>query len=547
MRKLPFALACLSVCFSTSFLKAAPPLFPESIPADHPPFCRVNAPVVEQRLAALKAAVQFAAPISAATYTVIVVRVDFSDYPMTKTQAQADAFMANFRSFHLENSFGLISVNATTTGSGAGRQGAFRMPSILAYYAEGLSSKYAELAKDAVAVATTAGVSFTGYDHIMIYHAGEGSETGTVSQSADRIWSAYAPSSFLGGPTVGAKVFPGATFVPETEFLSVDPLGVICHEYAHQLGAVDLYNTETGLTKVGSWSLMDAGVYLGSPQGSNPAHMDAWHKLFLGLSAPETITLANNAAKTLTQAETSRTSFLRLPITVSSVGGENEYFLLEYRRTSASNGVNFDRSLDASGLLIWHVDDSIAANATRVANNNVNNGTPNMGVDLVEADSTEPSSGDPSDPTDPWPGTLVTFQNAKSRAFNGNESGISVSDVSTGGSASISMKVNATIAAVTSAEAVAVGGGADGYTNPAKGDLARITLRPAASGTIDLKIYTLGGDLVYETTVQGTAGISQTPTWNAKNSDGKTVASGIYVLHVEGGGIDSTKKIAIIK
>ena len=71
MRKLSFALAALLVGFSTSHLKAAPPLFPESIPADHPPFCRVNAPVVEQRLAALKAAVQFAAPISAATYTVI--------------------------------------------------------------------------------------------------------------------------------------------------------------------------------------------------------------------------------------------------------------------------------------------------------------------------------------------------------------------------------------------------------------------------------------------------------------------------------------------
>lgn len=108
------------------------------------------------------------------------------------------------------------------------------------------------------------------------------------------------------------------------------------------------------------------------------------------------------------------------------------------------------------------------------------------------------------------------------------------------------MKVNATITAVATSDNVGVGG-ADGYTNPSKGEVARITLRPASSGTIDLKIYSLNGDLVYETSVQGSAGTSQTPTWNGKNKDGKTVASGIYIVHVTGGGIDSNKKVAIIK
>ena len=501
---------------------------------------------MKQRLAALKASPQFAAPISAATYTVIVVRIDFSDQVMAKTQTQADAFMTSVRNFHLENSYGLISASATTTGIGAGGQGAFRMPHTLAYYANGLSSKYDELARDAMAVATTAGVNFSSpinYNHVMIYHAGNGSETGSGSQITGNIWSAYNPTTL----TVGSKTFPGETFVPESEFLSVDPLGVICHEYGHQIGAIDLYNTQTGVTVVGSWSLMDAGVYLGSPLGSNPAHMDAWHKLFLGYSAPETFSSAAETAKTLSQAEKTRGAFLRLPIAVSSVGSDNEYFLLEYRRNSASNGVNYDQNLAGSGLMIWHIDDSIATNATRIANNNVNNGTPNLGVDLVEADGTNPSASNPADAKDPWPGTLTTFQSPQSRAFNGSESGITVSDVSLAGSSSISMKLNSTITPVPASDTVAVGGGADGYTNPAKGELARITLRPSASGTISLKIYSLNGDVVYETSVQGTAGASLTPTWDAKNKDGRVVSSGIYLLRVEGGGIDSKKKIAIVK
>lgn len=549
MKKLISGILFVAAFFLTSKLFSAPPLFPELQPPDHPPFCRVNTPAVKQRIAALKASPQFAAPIAATTYTVIVVRIDFSDKPMTQSQVAASTFMASVKSFYLENSYGLLSVTATVTGSGEGGQGAFRMPRELAtYYANGLSSRYDELARDAIAMSTQPGTSITtstfqNYDHIMIYHAGKGSETGTGSDITGNIWSAYNTTAL----TVGSKTFPGQTFVPESEFLSVDPLGVICHEYGHQLGAVDFYNTQTGATVVGSWSLMDAGVYLGSPLGSNPAHMDAWHKLFLGFSSPETFSSSVKTSKTMAQAETSRGAFLRLPITVSSVVGDNEYFLLEYRRTSISNGVSFDQYLDGSGLMIWHVDDSIASNADRVAANNVNNGTPNLGVDLVEADSTNPSSGNPADPTDPWPGTLATFQTNQSRAFNGSESGITVSDISGAGSASISMKVNATITPVPTSESVAVGGGADGYTNPSKGELARITIRPTSSGTIVLKIFSLNGDLVYETSVQGSAGASQTPTWNGKNKDGKTVSSGIYILLVEGGGIDGKKKIAIIK
>ncbi len=532
--------------FTASRLEAVPSLYPELLPQDHPPVCRVNTAETQVRMKALRASPNYAAPISASTYSVIVVRFDFSDQVMTKTQAQADSFMASVKAFYLENSYGKMSVNGTTTGNGAGGQGAYRMPRTMAYYASGLNSKYAELARDAVALTTTSGVSLSTYTHIMFYHAGEGAETATSPSSY--IWSAYAPSSFLSGPTIGSKVFPGGTFVPEKEFVSVDPLGVLVHEYGHQLGLPDLYNAETGSSKVGSWSLMDSGVYIGSPQGSNPAHFDAWSKLFLGFSSPETVTFSENTVKTLTQAETSRTSFIRLPIAVSSVGEGNEFFLLEYRRTS---GATYDTGLRGQGLLIWHIDDSIASNSTRLDNNNVNNGIPNLGVDLVESGSNDTAATGGSS-ADPWPGASVTFQSPKNNAFNGKDSGVIISDISSAGSASISLTLRTTlsnpaITANTTPGSVVVTGGSAGYFNPTKGESTLIGIRPLNSGSVTVKVYSLNGDLIKESSVSGTAGQTTTVAWDGKNTDGKSASSGIYLIHINGGGIDIKKKAALIR
>ncbi len=92
-----------------------------------------------------------------------------------------------------------------------------------------------------------------------------------------------------------------------------------------------------------------------------------------------------------------------------------------------------------------------------------------------------------------------------------------------------------------------VTGGANGYANPNKGENTLIGLLPSGSGTIEVKVYTLSGELVWETSVIGTANNTTTLSWNGKNSDGITAASGIYLMRVTGGGIDAKKKVAIIK
>lgn len=523
---------------------------PDWLPRSKEPTCHTNTKALNERLKLLKKfAPGLAPPISATTYKLVVLRVDFSDTPMTKTKAQTENTFSGFRDFYLENSFNLLSVEVTVTGGGGGGEGAFRMPKTNVYYADGTCSLYSELILDAIAVATTSGFNFSSYDHIMLYHAGPGAETtgdaNALNCATDNIWSVYF-SNVAGGPTASGKTFPGITVVPEKEAGTVDPLGVICHEYGHQLGLPDLYNTNTGGNSVGKWSLMDGGSYLGTPQGTNPAHLDAWSKLFLGFSNPQTAAYTEEVSKTISQAQTSRTGFMRIPIEVSSTGGSNEYFLLEYRRIG---GALYDTGLPAQGLLIWHIDDSIASNSAKLNANTINVDSSHKGVDLVEADSSDPSTNN-GDSGDPWSDSSsdTIFKSPKANAYNATDSGIQVSNITSPGFSSISFTIKMPFSNPTVAEnSVSVRGGEKGYTNPELGEKALISFKPAKSEPIEIKVFSLNGDLVWESKTDGTQNQKKDVNWDGKNSDGKTVSSGIYLLHVSGGGINSKKKIAIAR
>ncbi len=67
-------------------------------------------------------------------------------------------------------------------------------------------------------------------------------------------------------------------------------LGVFAHEYGHDLGLPDLYdtsgNTGGGENNTAFWTLMSSGANIGdgSPDGIGdaPTDLDAWSKLYLG-------------------------------------------------------------------------------------------------------------------------------------------------------------------------------------------------------------------------------------------------------------------------
>jgi len=93
---------------------------------------------------------------------------------------------------------------------------------------------------------------------------------------------------------------------------------------------------------------------------------------------------------------------------------------------------------------------------------------------------------------------------------------------------------------------VKIQGGEKGYVNPLKGEKAKIHFAPIGAGKINVKIFTLTGLLVWEISKE-VPGRRDVIEWNCRNKENNVVASGIYVVYVEGPGIKATKKVAIVK
>lgn len=132
-------------------------------------------------------------------------------------------------------------------------------------------------------------------DHIQFVHAGVGQEAGGGAQGDDAIWShswwvMYDPASSpygLGGVRCGSsEVFVGPyTIEPED-----GTIGVFCHEFGHDLGLPDVYDTiYDGEESAGFWTLMSSGSWLGDPGeplGTSPSSMSIWEKYVLGFVDP---------------------------------------------------------------------------------------------------------------------------------------------------------------------------------------------------------------------------------------------------------------------
>ncbi|AKU16641.1 immune inhibitor A domain-containing protein [Luteipulveratus mongoliensis] len=138
-------------------------------------------------------------------------------------------------------------------------------------------------------------------DHFQAIHAGEGEEAGGGAQGEDAIWS-HRWSVQTGAGTQGpgtnkaGGVQIGDTGIWVRDY-TTEPenggLGVFSHEYGHDLGLPDLYDTtNTATNSVGFWSLMSAGSWLnhgGDAIGTTPGYMGAWEKTQLGWADVKTV------------------------------------------------------------------------------------------------------------------------------------------------------------------------------------------------------------------------------------------------------------------
>ena len=133
-------------------------------------------------------------------------------------------------------------------------------------------------------------------DHFQSVHAGMGEEVGGGILGVDAIWSHrwYAFYGADGPDGTGPHDFGGVQVGDSGYWIgdyTIEPenggVGVFAHEFGHDLGLPDLYDTSGGENSTGFWTLYSSGSYgnSGNPAdgiGTKPIHMGAWEKFQLG-------------------------------------------------------------------------------------------------------------------------------------------------------------------------------------------------------------------------------------------------------------------------
>ncbi|SOE74454.1 immune inhibitor A [Streptomyces sp. OV198] len=153
-------------------------------------------------------------------------------------------------------------------------------------------------------------------DHFQIVHAGEDESAGGGAQGEDAIWAhrwyAFGTDAGATGPA-GNKL--GGAAIGDTGIwvgdYTIQPenggLGVYAHEYGHDLGLPDEYDTTNSAeNSTGFWTLMSSGSWLGTGKnaiGDLPGDMNSWDKLQLGWLNYDTAKAATKSKHKLGVAE----------------------------------------------------------------------------------------------------------------------------------------------------------------------------------------------------------------------------------------------------
>ncbi|MDD5092124.1 MAG: M6 family metalloprotease domain-containing protein [Candidatus Wallbacteria bacterium] len=220
-------------------------------------------------------------------------------------------------------------------------------------------------------------------DHFMILHAGNAQEaTGASNDIWSHMWEIGDDKP------VSELLAAGLSVRNYTTFANTSPLGIMVHEFGHDIGWVDLYPTDRSPHfGAGNWCLMALGCWNGpSYNGEEPSWPSAHCRYYAGWINPTDIT-TQSGSFTLPRSETTDAIYR---VSLSST----EYFLLENRWINVL-GNQF------GGMLIWHVDESVLSAGW--AANSVNTNVNHKGVDLEEADNlseldrmaSKGNSGDP--------------------------------------------------------------------------------------------------------------------------------------------------------
>ena len=286
-----------------------------------------------------------------------------------------------------------------------------------------LNQRLVELFVQAAELAD-ADVDFSNYDAILIFHAGVGKDFSFgYDFTPFDIPSAYIgfedlqtyPGSIPAGVTRGL-ILPEGENQQEALELGVELSlnGIMVKLFGNWLGMPDLFNTQAGRSGIGRWGMMDQGS--GNLGALVPALPDAWSRAYMGWEEVSSV-VQSRLGDTLSIARfevDGAPEIVKLPIT------PKEYYLIENRDADADSigfvelrdrdgrimqidiygnisiesefrvpvsANDYDFGIPGSGLLIWHIDESVIE--ANLETNTVNANPSHRGVDLVEADAAQ--------------------------------------------------------------------------------------------------------------------------------------------------------------
>lgn len=323
------------------------------------------------------------------TRNLIVILVEFTDKTHTFSSSEVlTNAMTALEDYIDEVSYGLVQVSGDATPW-------LSLSNNREYYVEGTSfpsDPSFDLISEAIDLADPY-VDFSNYDGVTIIHAGQGQE---LSHDWRDYWSSEWWNFNL--PTNDGVSIQRASVSPE-ESLPGDPsfVGVLAHEFGHDLGLPDLYDVDyTGAEYVGHWGLMGKGSWNGPMDlGDQPAHMMGWCKSQLGwVNATNTVEVASDLTTVIDPLEQSTSGIHLIRINITS----EQYFLVEVRRK-----IGYDASLPwagagGEGVVITYIDESLQSGKGIVkvidshpGTNTVDDGA--FGIGLGQVDSYVSSVG----------------------------------------------------------------------------------------------------------------------------------------------------------
>ncbi len=315
------------------------------------------------------------------------------------------------------------------------------------YYGEdGIwDARMAEMLMEVVE-ATDSLLDYTRYDGITLIHAGSGQETDFNGDSPEQLWSGFIDPEELAEIIADTLGTPG---IPTNDSLHGQPffvdnvmvwpedssqddhffgaLGVYAYQVGLRLGMIPLFDTTPSSFPnsqgIGTFGLMGYGLY--NAVGFIPAFPCAFHRYLMGWVEP--VDVAEDGTLRLTNINIGTegdTSLVRIPIHSTEYlllanrvhdtdfdgvfdfidldgdgipenedtlrGAEFDFFLTSSTnpsslRNARGAGASANDELTGSGLMIWHIDESVIVRALQLGGYPEDNPS-RKGVDLEEAD-----------------------------------------------------------------------------------------------------------------------------------------------------------------